>query len=261
MKKCVIIVFIGLLVQLHGYAQLNCKTFKNVQGGSDKKCFHKNGKLSTLETWDMEKRSGFIKAYDANGKELFNYDLRTFAGHSSVTLTYFQNGQVKKAEYSSAPDGGIQYYRKIHEFDENGKQINFMDLSRPDGHDHLQLFLPDSAQVKKSTVNLKNNTQKSTDKLKLTILKIRNDSGKRMSVLLKKQADWYRLRKDSLVELEPKQTMVIDSVTKPTEFIGSCDLLEPELRPANKKSKYEVILEIPRETETKKTYLWHVIRN
>jgi hypothetical protein len=247
-----------LLLTNYGFSQLNCKTIINAQGGTDKKCFHKNGKLSTLENWDKQKRSGFIKAYGANGKELFNYDLRTFAGHASVKLSYFPNGQVKKAEYTSAPDGGIQYYHKIHEFDETGRQTGFSDLSWPDGHDHLFITIPDSASIKKT-----NATKKETqnDKPRFTILKIRNDSGKKMSVLLRKQLEWYRLRKDSLVELEPKQTLTIDSVARPTEFMSSCDLLEPELTPANKKSKYEVILEIPRETETKKTYLWHVIKN
>lgn len=259
-----VLFFMGfMLLAQTVYPQLNCKTTVNAKGGTEKKCHHKNGKLSTLETWDKEKRSGSMKAYDANGKELFTYDLRSFAGHASVYLTYFQNGQVKKAEYSSAPDGGIQFYHKIHEFDEYGKQTSFMDLSRPDGYDRLPT-IPDSLQVKKpkKTIDKKEAVQIPKDKQQLTVLKIRNDSGKKMSVLLKKQINSYLLRKDSLVYLEPKQLLTIDSIAKPAEFINSCDLHEPELpMPKAKKAKYEIILEIPRETEKKRTYLWHVIKS
>lgn len=75
--------------------------------------------------------------YNNRGKEIIHYDLRRFAGHASVYLEYYGNGQISKAEYSSAPDGGIQFWHKIHYFDEQGNPTSFMDLSQPDGYPRL----------------------------------------------------------------------------------------------------------------------------
>ena len=112
------------------YAQLNCKKSSSELENTST-CFHKNGAKSTVESWDKQGREGKITGFDKEGKELFSYYLRSFAGHASAHLSYYANGQVSKVEYSSAPDGGIQFYQESHSFDENGTQSGFWKMDYP----------------------------------------------------------------------------------------------------------------------------------
>ncbi len=95
--------------------------------------YHKNKNISTEARWDKDLRFGKFKCYDSKGKLLFEYGLRKIAGHASVWAEYYQNGQVRKATLTSAPDGGIQYYHEEYTFDEEGRQTSYIDLSMPDG--------------------------------------------------------------------------------------------------------------------------------
>jgi hypothetical protein len=133
------LLFLSILFSQICFAQQNCTTTTDVQKNSIKKCLHENGNVSTIETWDKEKRTGSLKAFDKNGKELFNYGLRTFAGHASVFLIYYKNGQVSKAEYTSAPDAGIQHYHEISRYDVDGVRTSFEDLSEPDGYPRISI--------------------------------------------------------------------------------------------------------------------------
>lgn len=134
--------FITFLLILHGslaLAQLNCETASQPDGSVVKQCFHKNGKVSTVETWDKNKRFGSIRAYTNRGEELFSHALRSVGGHASVSMTYFANGQVEKVDFSDAPDGGIQFYHSTTRFDEQGNQTEFYQTKYPD---QLELEVP-----------------------------------------------------------------------------------------------------------------------
>lgn len=141
------------------FAQLSCKTVKQSNGSTMKKCFHKNGKVSTIETWDKDKRRGTLKGFNKLGKELFSHDLRQSGGYASAQMTYFPNGQVKSIYYSDAPDGGIQYYNSTTQFDESGNQISFDESSNVDDL-HLKIpaprryAIPDTTKPKKPLVEI-----------------------------------------------------------------------------------------------------------
>lgn len=128
----VVVVFVGTMP--FAKAQSGCKLSTAKEGSTVKTCFHKNGKPSSVETWDAIHRQGSITCYNAAGKQIFYESLRRFGGHASVYLDYYANGQIKKAEYSSAPDGGIQFWHTIYKFDEAGNQTDKIDMSQPDGH-------------------------------------------------------------------------------------------------------------------------------
>ena len=82
--------------------------------------YFKNKKISTSECYDADHRWGKAIAYNANGAVIYEKELRRIAGHSSVMFSYYENGGVKKAEWSSAPDGGIQWYSSVTTFSEDG---------------------------------------------------------------------------------------------------------------------------------------------
>lgn len=125
--------FLVVLLQVFlASAQLSCKTTSQPDGAAVKQCFHKNGKVSTVESWDKDKRFGAIKAYNNRGTELFSHALRSVGGHAYVSMTYFPNGQVEKVYFSDAPDGGIQFYNSTTRFDENGNQTEFFETKYPD---------------------------------------------------------------------------------------------------------------------------------
>lgn len=79
-----------------------------------------NGKTSTIAVI-KDNREGYAKAFNFKGEEIYHRSIRRFAGHASVTFHHYPSGMVKKADYSSHPDAGIQWYRTYTYFDENGK--------------------------------------------------------------------------------------------------------------------------------------------
>lgn len=129
--KFIITIIVYFVCSSSLWAQLNCKKTINEKGEQIMQCFHKNGKVATIETWDKDHRMGKFVGYSFTGKQLFDYSLRSFGGHASVTVRYFSNGQVQRVDFSDAPDGGIQFYRSTITFDEQGKQLDFQETNYP----------------------------------------------------------------------------------------------------------------------------------
>lgn len=111
----VILLAMVLLIQFAAAAQTNkCK-----------RTYYKNSKkMASEHCYDADERWGVARAYDQQGNVIYEKNLRKIAGHSSVSFDYYPNGAVRRAEWSDAPDAGIQWYRSITTFDERGKVIN-----------------------------------------------------------------------------------------------------------------------------------------
>lgn len=118
------------------WAQLNCKTIKAADGRRTT-CYHANKQVSTTESWDQNEHWGKFEAWNSKGERLVEFELRKIGGHAGVDVSYYPNGQVSKLDYSSAPDGGIQYWNYIYTYNEEGVETSRVDLSRPDGFPHL----------------------------------------------------------------------------------------------------------------------------
>lgn len=128
---------VAMLVMSHSiWAQLNCKTIKSTDGRCTN-CYHANKQVSTTESWDQNEHRGKFEAWNSRGERLVAFELRKIAGHAGVDVSYYPNGQVSKLDYSSAPDGGIQYWNYIYTYNEEGVETSRVDLSRPDGFPHL----------------------------------------------------------------------------------------------------------------------------
>jgi hypothetical protein len=78
-------------------------------------------------------RDGTATAYNKEGKVIYTKNTRRYAGHASVHFTYYPNGAVQKAEYSDAPDAGIQWYREVTTFNTDGTITNVTKQSNDDG--------------------------------------------------------------------------------------------------------------------------------
>ena len=90
-----------------------------------------DGRVSTKESMDADGRWGHSWAYDRSGETIVDRATRTVAGHARVHFEYHPDGGVSKAEFSDAPDGGIQWYRSITTFDPEGRRTGFIEQ----GHD------------------------------------------------------------------------------------------------------------------------------
>jgi hypothetical protein len=82
-----------------------------------------NGKVSTIAYLDDE-REGKAIAYNLKGEIIYERHIRRIHGSSSVRFTHHPNGMVHKADYSSQPDGGIQWYKTFSEFNDKGELIS-----------------------------------------------------------------------------------------------------------------------------------------
>ncbi len=82
--------------------------------------YFKNGKIATSECYDANNRFGKAKAFNKRGDVIYEKEIRKIAGHSYVQFSYYPDGAVQKAEWSSAPDGGIQWYSSMTYFSQDG---------------------------------------------------------------------------------------------------------------------------------------------
>jgi hypothetical protein len=236
-------------------AQLNCKT-KQLPTGIETSCLHANGKTSTLETWDTDKRWGKLKAYTNSGKELFSYELRKVGGHASVYLSYHTNGQVKKAEYSSAPDGGIQFYNIISEYDEAGNQTRYTDLSQPDGRPRVPSLRQEEPVVYKQQV-VKEGART------VTAFKIINATKYPVSVQLRTPpGSHYLPSKTTMLDVKPKQQIALDSIVLTDKFLKETEIYVLEVVKNQKKRKgIKSILASPVESVVRKEYTWYLLED
>ena len=91
------------------------------------------GEVSTQQWTDRDGRRGPARAFKPDGTVVFEVPTRRIAGHATVRFSYHPNGAVSRAEFNSAPDAGIQWYRSTTEFDDAGDRTGFNEA----GRDHL----------------------------------------------------------------------------------------------------------------------------
>lgn len=248
MKTACFIFFVLIQIQFL-FAQLNCKTMNQSDGSTWSKCFHQNGKVSTLETWDKEKRFGNLKGYNNQGKELFSHGLRTIGGHASAQLSYFPNGQVKSIYFSDAPDGGIQFYNATTTFDEVGNQTSFVETKYPYELE-FQILAPDTTKPRKPIVEINQVLEKKKEKP--LVLMIINKTKSRQKVLL----DYLVFGKDTILELKPKQELECPlTPTKNPEFERTLDV-----KLSGKTNRFELIRGQEQLVGDRKVVVWYIIK-
>lgn len=172
------------------------------QKGKQNIHYHKNKRISTIEVWDKDKLNGKFFCMNAKGDTLIIYHLRRYAGHSSVEAEYYSNGQAKKIELSSAPDGGIQFYREFIYFDEQGRETSRTDLSYP-----YELKSPIRVQPTR-TISIP------LPKDKTTLFYIANETAKDIKIKVVKNNRGYtsRIKLDTIISVLPNTSILIDSV-------------------------------------------------
>jgi hypothetical protein len=85
--------------------------------------YFSDGKISTIQVW-KDLGGGYARAFNRAGEVIYERDIRRFAGSAGVSFRYYPSGAVQRADYSSHPDGGIQWWRSTTVFDENGQIIS-----------------------------------------------------------------------------------------------------------------------------------------
>lgn len=119
-----------LTVAASCWAQPKQRTFMTDTGTVVVRYFS-GGQVCTKEWRDKDDRWGRSWAYKSDGSVIAEHQTRRFAGHASVHFDYHPNGAISKAEFSTAPDAGIQWYRSTTTFDDQGNKTGFSEQ----GHD------------------------------------------------------------------------------------------------------------------------------
>lgn len=148
--------------------------------------YFKSGKLSSIQLLENN-RFGKAVAYNELGEIIFEQSIRRIGGHASVYFSYYDSGAIKKAEYSSAPDGGIQWYKSYYEFNEKGERTNFYEMS----HEGLtKPFSPSETPtpfVKTPAVSLENHEVLIVNNSKYTIILEMTRNGGKETLILEKR--------------------------------------------------------------------------
>jgi len=246
-------------------AQLNCTTTEKTDSLVTR-CFHANRNVSTRVVWDKDKRWGQAEAFDSHGNKIINYQLRRLAGHASISFLYHSNGQIRRAEFSSAPDGGIQYYNMIHEFDEAGNQTHFTDLSRPDGFPQLTIpiHIYDPEKLKRPMVfpdppPVPEVIACATPYVSEFL--IVNRSRRKITFDLHPLYNqWFIFPVNCCVTLSPGQQLEVYSIILAERFIAPEEAYELKTRTSRRSRKIpELIKAIPEEDSNRKTFIWYFL--
>ena len=253
-----------ILIGFTANAQLSCKTKATTDGGTVKTCLHKNGKVSTSETWDKDKRFGNAIAYNSKGEELYNHSLRSVGGHAYVSLEYFANGQVSKVYYSDAPDGGIQFYNSTTKFDENGVQTEFHETKYP--HE-IQMVLVEPSVKKTEPVVEQKKEEPKQEVVECAILfknyfEIQNGTTSKVTIKINALQNNTVIGESREIVLEPSRKFVFDTVF--TAQVGlQEDIYKLEIVSYTRKhkNKHVKLMElVPIETSDSRTYYWFVMK-
>jgi hypothetical protein len=104
--------------------------------------YYSNGQVSVIKTpthfnpdssdWLFR----IVKVYSYSGALVWEGSERKVAGHATVYLKFHKNGGVKQLDYSSHPDGGIQWQKETLKMDTLGNitfrvQASNEDMLRP----------------------------------------------------------------------------------------------------------------------------------
>jgi|GEM_PF-2040566 len=242
------------------FSQYNCKIDTSLPGEEIKFCYHKNNKISTKEIWNKDKKSGLSIGYNSMGEQLYEFHLRSFGGHASAQLTYYANGQVSKVDFSSAPDGGIQWYKEMIRFDELGAQMERRidqypyELTVPIFTDTLKLVKPiEKKPIKQEVIECSIPY--------LTYYKIKNSTSKKIEVkLIPKTNRWVQLSEKNLV-INSREFVTCDSIILAQHFLEPNEGYLVSLNTRKKKANKYLILPLATiyEGETR-TYQWIIVK-
>lgn len=219
------------------FGQLNCKTSHNDKNESVKKCFHSNGKVSTEETWDLDKRFGSMRAFNNQGVELFFHNLRSVGGHASAQLEYYSNGQLSKVHYSDAPDGGIQFYNSTTKFDESGNQTEFYETKYPN---ELEVEWVEPV-VKREVVTEPKKEDPKPEVVECatifsTIYQIQNLTNSRLKISIKALPNNTIAGTGREVVLKPYESLIFDTILMANQFV-TAKVYQPEILKIETKSR------------------------
>jgi hypothetical protein len=168
-----------ILFSSQSFAQLACKKLKG-RGGDSTVCYHKNGKVSTIDFETVEHERYFeFRAYDINGNESLKANHGYLHGGASLDVKYYDNGAIRTARKTFQPDGGIQHYDATSFFNEDGtfhhEEDNSWDKELIVHHPPIYDF----PEPKKAVVEVKSDT---------VYVYLKNASSRKIEVLVNKKA-------------------------------------------------------------------------
>lgn len=167
-----------ILFSSQSFGQLACKKLKG-RGGDSTVCYHKNGKVSTIDFETVEHDRYFeFRAYDVNGNEVLKANHGYLHGGASLEVAYYENGAIRTARKTFQPDGGIQHYDATSFFNEDGTFNHEEDNS---WDKQLIIYNPpiyDFPEPKKAVVELKSDT---------VYVYLKNTSSRKIEILINKK--------------------------------------------------------------------------
>lgn len=223
--KAILLLILLQIISFESYSQLKCKTLKGSKGDSVL-CYHLNGKISTIEYYDMQReRYQHFIAFDNKGKEIYKKEHGCWHGCGSLYVKYHENGSLKSARSTFQPDGGIQYYDVTSYFNEDGSFSHEVDMSR-NVHEHI-LVTPKPLEKPKET-----KTVVETKKVDSLTLILKNASSRKVRILIGRTGSYdskkvYVLKKNT--ELEIGKYLPLKDVDDPLKYF-EIDIIPAKLK-------------------------------
>ena len=100
--------------------------------------FREDGSKSSLLYWKKGNATGWAKAWDAKGKEIYHQKISRSGLISMVEFRYYEKGDVKEARYTWHPDGGIQSGGELVYFEPDGQVARRQKIEDPRNPDFFK---------------------------------------------------------------------------------------------------------------------------
>lgn len=126
-----------------------------------------------------------VEVFNKKGEVVFVGSRRNFAGHSSVSLTFHENGGVKTIKASSAPDAGIQWYKSEYVLDEDGNVVSKWEDSHDKRHTLIEPSKPMQPTFPEKLTVEELKKVNPTHQLKATKVILHNRTNKPLEVLIR----------------------------------------------------------------------------
>lgn len=201
-----------------------------------------------------KKETELSKVLMLQEKKSFFYSLRTYGGHASVALRYYENGQVSRVHYSQAPDGGIQFDDETLKFDEGGRLVDKQSNYFPN---ETKTSLPKKYQVEKPQKKKQEEVKEAA--LHTDVFTVENLTNKKITVIVQSIPNIQYMDKSFKIELKPKEKKQFDFIPSADKNIEQL-LYKMELLPKNEKYRIDILIQENKKLR-KKNWTWMIKEN
>jgi hypothetical protein len=87
--------------------------------------FFNDGGIASSQCFGDENTTQTTRVFNRSGAQIGEWTIMTRPRTSSISMSFYPDGMIRRVRYSFQPDGGIQWYRSTTVYDQEGRITSF----------------------------------------------------------------------------------------------------------------------------------------